>query len=77
MSNITYRAQEYYKKYKVFISTTNVIGVMILFGVESILDILACTKQSSEPVTAFKRYTETMLYIENMYEDNIEDPKSK
>lgn len=71
------RAQEYYNSYSVFIATTHVIGVMILFGLESILDILACTKQSSTPVTAFKRYTETIFLINNIFKYDPEDPESK
>lgn len=50
---------------------------MILFGIETILDILACSRQSSTPGTAFKRYMETMLYINHMYESDPEDQKSK
>lgn len=77
LTDLFRRAQDYYQKYTVFISTTNVLGVMILFGVESILDILVCTQQSSTPVTAFKRYTETLLYIDNIFADSPEDPLSK
>lgn len=70
------RAQKFYHAYSVFIGTTNAMGVMILFGVETILDILVCTKQSSSPETAYKRYAETMLLIENLYKDSPEDPNS-
>lgn len=70
------RAQKFYKAFSVFIGTTNVMGVMIIFGVETILDILVCTKQSSSAETAYKRYAETLLLIENLFKDSPEDPNS-
>lgn len=52
------------------------MGIFTTFSVETILDILTCTNKANTPATAYKRYTETIVYTSYFMTDSPEDPYS-
>lgn len=42
-------------------------GLLAILAIHTILDVLICTKNSSTPVTAYKRYLQTLFHTINWY----------
>lgn len=70
------RGQDYYHEFQNCFDFGTFIGILSLFSVESIVETLACTNRTSTPTTAYKRYTETILYHHYFLTDSPEDPLS-
>ncbi|XP_059611033.1 uncharacterized protein LOC132257968 [Phlebotomus argentipes] len=64
------RARKFYfdNIYGFFIS--NLTGLVSILAIQSILKVLICTKQSSTPKTAYRRYLATILHVVNFYSAN-------
>lgn len=60
-------AQNFYKRNMMSLVAANIVGVIIVFAVETILKVLLYTKRSNSTCAAFKRYVETALHINNLY----------
>ncbi|GAB0088728.1 uncharacterized protein DMENIID0001_031920 [Sergentomyia squamirostris] len=48
----------------------NLTGLISILAIQSILRVLICTKQSSTPKTAYRRYIATLLHVVNFYSSN-------
>ncbi|XP_055695428.1 uncharacterized protein LOC129797131 [Lutzomyia longipalpis] len=64
------RARKFYfdNIYGFFIS--NLTGLICILAIQTILNVLICTKQSSTPKTAYRRYLATILHNVNFYSAN-------
>lgn len=47
---------------------SNLLGLIVVLAIETILNILVCTRQSSTPKTAYRRYLRTVFHTLNFYE---------
>lgn len=70
------RGQEYYATYRDLVGFGTFIGAMSLLAIESMAEILSCTNKSNTSEAAYKRYAETIMYLNYFYTDSPEDPKS-
>lgn len=70
------RGQKYFHDNRFGILESNFIGLLTLLAEPVSLEILSETKQSSEPITAKKRYISTIFMVLSWYESNLE-PGSK
>lgn len=46
----------------------SLMGLIVVLAVETILNILVCTRQSATPKTAYRRYLRTVFHVFNFYE---------
>lgn len=74
--NCISRGQLYYANYRSSIDFGTYVGFVTVLSIESILETMSCTNKSSTPATAYKRYAETILYIDYFYRDLPDDPNS-
>jgi hypothetical protein len=51
-------------------------GLLTLLSMSSILRVLIMTRQSSEPVTAFRRYVVTLTHMLEWYDGDLLEPTS-
>lgn len=65
------RAQDFYMKNLFAMFAGKLCGLLAVLAVPSILKILMCTKQSSTPFTAYKRYLQTIFHTLSWYEDEL------
>lgn len=65
------RAQDFYMKNLFAMFAGKLHGLLAVLAVPSILKILMCTKQSSTPFTAYKRYLQTIMHTICWYEDEL------
>ncbi|XP_018403425.1 PREDICTED: uncharacterized protein LOC108780274 [Cyphomyrmex costatus] len=70
-------AQNFYEQNLMSIVAASVLGLVLVFAVESILKVLLYTKRSNTTCSAFKRYIETILHIDNLYTYDSSDTDSK
>lgn len=47
---------------------SSLLGLIMVLAIETILQILVCTRQSSTPKTAYRRYLRTVYHTFNFYE---------
>lgn len=47
---------------------SSLLGLIVVLAIETILKILVCTRQSSTPKTAYRRYIRTVFHVFNFYE---------
>lgn len=66
-----YRAQQFYMKNMFAMFAGKLCGLLAVLAVPSILKILICTKESSKPVTAYKRYLQTIFHTISWYEHEL------
>ncbi|KAH8383981.1 hypothetical protein KR009_011589, partial [Drosophila setifemur] len=71
------RAQHYYSKYLFVMNAGMLAGLIAVLAVPSILRVLSCTRQSSTPFTAYRRYVRTIFHTSAWYNYNITDRGSK
>ncbi|XP_055319056.1 uncharacterized protein LOC129576927 isoform X2 [Sitodiplosis mosellana] len=65
------RAQDFFSKNMFAMMAGKLCGLLAVLAVPSILKILICTKASSCPFTAYKRYLETIFHTLCWYEDEL------
>lgn len=46
----------------------SLLGLIVVLAIETILNILVCTRQSATPKTAYRRYLRTVFHVFNFYE---------
>lgn len=63
-----YRAQQFYMDNVFAIFAGNLSGLLAVLSIPSILDVLVFTKGSAVPVTAYKRYLQTIFHMLTWYE---------
>lgn len=71
-----YRAQKYYHENLSAMFVGKLCGLLAVLAVPSILKILIYSKQSSEPVTAYRRYMQTVFHVISWYKNDLK-PGSK
>lgn len=55
-------------KYNFSVLLASLMGLIFVLAVETILKILVCTRASSTPKTAYRRYIRTVYHVFNFYE---------
>lgn len=70
------RGQLHYFNYRNSIDFGVFIGFLTVLSIESVLETMACTNRSNTPASAYKRYAETILYVDYFYRDSPEDENS-
>ena len=68
---VTFRAQEFYKENRAAMFAGKLAGLLAVISIPSILKILVYTNQSSVPVTAYRRYIQTIFHMLNWYEHDL------
>lgn len=71
------RGQAYLSKYRFVYTSGMLSGLVAVLAVPSILRVLMCTRQSSTPETAFRRYVRTILHTNAWYEYSPSSKDSK
>ncbi|KAL9890367.1 uncharacterized protein ACN427_009384 isoform 1-T1 [Glossina fuscipes fuscipes] len=69
--------QTYMSKYRFVLQSGMLAGLIAVLSVPSILKVLMCTRQSSTPSTAYRRYLRTILHTQAWYEYPPEPRNSK
>lgn len=64
-------------KYRFVIQSGMLSGLVAVLAIPSILNVLICTRQSSTPATAYRRYIRTMLHTNAWYKYSVSDKTSK
>ncbi|KAI5747000.1 hypothetical protein M8J77_010042 [Diaphorina citri] len=70
------RGQAYFHDNYFAMFVAKLSGLVVILAVPSILKVLIMTGKSAEPVTAFKRYLDTILHMLQWYNGNMADTKS-
>lgn len=65
------RAQDFYMNNLFAMFAGKLSGLLAVLAIPSILKILICTKASSTPYTAYKRYLETVFHTMSWYEHDL------
>ncbi|KAI5706142.1 hypothetical protein M8J75_005289 [Diaphorina citri] len=71
------RGQAYFHDNYFAMFVAKLSGLVVILAVPSILKVLIMTGKSAEPVTAFKRYLDTILHMLQWYNGNMADTKSR
>ncbi|XP_075146745.1 uncharacterized protein LOC142221095 [Haematobia irritans] len=71
------QGQSYMDKYRFVIQSGMLTGLVAVLAIPTILKVLICTRQSSTPTTAYKRYVRTMLHTRAWYKYSPTDKNSK
>ncbi|XP_059472382.1 uncharacterized protein LOC132194845 [Neocloeon triangulifer] len=71
------RGQEFMRRNIFTFLYSKLSGLMCLLAVPSILRVLSCTSQSSEPCSAFNRYFSTLSHMMEWYDGDLLEPGSK
>ncbi|XP_013099465.2 uncharacterized protein LOC106081799 [Stomoxys calcitrans] len=71
------QGQSFMQKYRFVIQSGMLSGLVAVLAIPSILKILICTRQSSTPTTAYKRYVRTMQHTNAWYKYSATDKNSK
>lgn len=58
-----FRGQESYFHYRFMVTTGMVTGLVAVLAIPTILKVLISTKQSSSPMTAYRRYIRTIMHV--------------
>lgn len=64
-------------KYRFVIQSGMLSGLVAVLAIPSILNVLVCTRQSSTPATAYRRYIRTILHTNAWYNNSPSDKTSK
>lgn len=64
-------------KYRFVVCSGMVSGLVGVLAIPTILKVLMCTRQSSTPTTAYRRYLRTILHTIAWYENSASDKNSK
>ncbi|XP_073830964.1 uncharacterized protein [Musca autumnalis] len=71
------QGQNFMTKYRFVIQSGMLSGLVAVLAIPSILRVLMCTRQSSNPATAYRRYVRTLLHTNCWYKYSAEDKSSK
>ncbi|XP_017856515.1 PREDICTED: uncharacterized protein LOC108609272 [Drosophila arizonae] len=71
------RGQRYFSKYRFVMTSGMLAGLIAVLAIPSILRVLICTGQSSNALTAYRRYLRTIFHVHAWYFQPIEDRRSK
>uniref|UniRef100_A0A1A9WPE7 Uncharacterized protein n=1 Tax=Glossina brevipalpis TaxID=37001 RepID=A0A1A9WPE7_9MUSC len=63
----TLLGQTYMSKYRFVLQSGMLAGLVAVLSIPSILKVLICTRQSSAPNTAYRRYLRTILHTQAWY----------
>ncbi|XP_055902813.1 uncharacterized protein LOC129938991 isoform X2 [Eupeodes corollae] len=63
--------QKYMRKYHFVIFSGMLSGLVAVLAIPSILNVLICTRQSSTPATAFRRYVRTIFHVLSWYDHPV------
>lgn len=66
-----YRAQKFYNANLFSMFAGKLCGLLSVLAVPSILKILVHTNKSSEPLTAYRRYMQTVFHVLVWYEEDL------
>lgn len=69
--NCLCRAQEFYMKNMFAMFVGKLCGLLAVLTIPSILRVLMCTRASSTPFTAYKRYMQTIFHTICWYEHEL------
>ncbi|RZF46592.1 hypothetical protein LSTR_LSTR002924 [Laodelphax striatellus] len=70
------RGQRFFNNNYFALFVAKLSGLLAILAVESILKVLILTGKSSEPLTAFRRYMDTIVNMVDWYEGDICNPNS-
>lgn len=65
------RAQRYYHANIFGMFSGMLIGLLAVLAVPSILRVLSFTKGSSTPMTAYRRYLQTIFHVMSWYDEDL------
>ncbi|XP_037951493.1 uncharacterized protein LOC119682198 [Teleopsis dalmanni] len=71
------RGQTFMSKYRFVLHSGMLAGLVAVLAIPSILRILICTRQSSTPATAYRRYLRTILHTNAWYDHSPTSKNSK
>ncbi|XP_029052595.1 uncharacterized protein LOC114880597 [Osmia bicornis bicornis] len=69
--------QEYYQENLLGFATAHLAGLIAILAVPDILEVLRYTRQSNTVCLSFKRFSETLLLIYELFNADMLDPNSK
>jgi hypothetical protein len=70
------RGQQYFHKNYFALFVAKLCGLLTILTIPSIVRVLMMTRQSSEPVTAFRRYVVTLTHMLEWYDGDLLEPTS-
>lgn len=70
------RGQQYFRKNFFAMLVSKLCGLLVILAIPSILRVLVLTRNSSEPVTAFRRYLLTVTHMLEWYDGDLLEPTS-
>ena len=71
------RGQQYFRKNYFALFVSKLCGLISILAIPSIVRVLILTRQSSEPVAAFRRYVVTLKHMMDWYDGDLLEPTSK
>uniref|UniRef100_A0A1I8MYZ7 Uncharacterized protein n=1 Tax=Musca domestica TaxID=7370 RepID=A0A1I8MYZ7_MUSDO len=71
------QGQSFMNKYRFVIQSGMLSGLVAVLAIPSILKVLICTRQSSSPATAYRRYVRTLLHTNSWYKYSASDKSSR
>ncbi|KDR07972.1 hypothetical protein L798_02399, partial [Zootermopsis nevadensis] len=71
------RGQQYFHTNYFAMFVAKLCGLLTILAIPSILRVLVLTRQSNEPVAAFRRYLVTMIHMLDWYEGDLLEPTSR
>uniref|UniRef100_A0A1B6IMX5 ER-bound oxygenase mpaB/mpaB'/Rubber oxygenase catalytic domain-containing protein n=1 Tax=Homalodisca liturata TaxID=320908 RepID=A0A1B6IMX5_9HEMI len=71
------RGQKYFADNYFSLFVAKLCGLLVVLAVPSILRVLVLTGQSSHPVSAFRRYLDTISHMLEWYEGDVMNPNSR
>ncbi|EDV92583.1 uncharacterized protein LOC6563149 [Drosophila grimshawi] len=71
------RGQGYFRKYRFVMTSGMLAGLIAVLAIPSILRVLICTRQSSNTLSAYRRYLRTIFHAQAWYFNSIDDPNGK
>ncbi|EDW66894.2 uncharacterized protein [Drosophila virilis] len=71
------RGQRYFSKYRFVMTSGMLAGLIAVLAIPSILRVLICTRQSSNALTAYRRYLRTIFHTHAWYFHSVDDRNSK
>ncbi|XP_069681356.1 uncharacterized protein [Periplaneta americana] len=71
------RGQLYFRKNYFALFVAKLCGLLSILAIPSILRVLVLTRQSGEPVAAFRRYVMTLTHMLDWYDGDLLEPTSR
>lgn len=71
------RGQQYFHNNYFALFVAKLCGLLTILAIPSILRVLRLTRQSSEPLAAFRRYVATLTHMLEWYEGDLLEPTSR